>query len=81
MKDSRSRISPSALHRTAKPTHVRVVLVLFRSWGDAQCVASGFNYRVDIPQTLDYRRRDRQLAMSLQSGSQATLARPSAIEG
>lgn len=29
-------------------------LVGITSWGDAQCVASGFNYRVDIPDTLDF---------------------------
>ena len=30
------------------------ILVGVTSWGDAQCVAAGFNYRVDIPQTLDF---------------------------
>jgi hypothetical protein len=30
------------------------VLVGVTSWGDAQCVAMGFYYRVDIPQTLDF---------------------------
>jgi hypothetical protein len=30
------------------------VLVGITSWGDAQCVASAFNYRVDIPDTLDF---------------------------
>lgn len=30
------------------------ILVGITSWGDAQCVSSGFNYRVDIPQTLDF---------------------------
>lgn len=30
------------------------VLVGVTSWGDAVCVASGFNYRVDIPDTLDF---------------------------
>jgi len=30
------------------------VLVGITSWGDAPCVASGFNYRVDIPETLDF---------------------------
>jgi hypothetical protein len=30
------------------------ILVGLTSWGDAQCVASGFDYRVDIPQTLDF---------------------------
>ena len=29
-------------------------LVGITSWGDAPCVASGFNYRVDIPDTLDF---------------------------
>jgi hypothetical protein len=31
-----------------------VILVGITSWGDAQCVASGFDYRVDIPDTLDF---------------------------
>jgi hypothetical protein len=30
------------------------VLVGVTSWGDVPCVASGFNYRVDIPDTLDF---------------------------
>jgi secreted trypsin-like serine protease len=30
------------------------ILVGITSWGDAQCVSSGFNYRVDIPDTLDF---------------------------
>jgi hypothetical protein len=30
------------------------ILVGITSWGDAQCVATGFNYRVDIPDTLDF---------------------------
>ena len=30
------------------------ILVGVTSWGDAQCVACGFNYRVDIPDTLDF---------------------------
>jgi len=30
------------------------ILVGVTSWGDAQCVSSGFNYRVDIPDTLDF---------------------------
>ena len=30
------------------------VLVGITSWGDAQCVSSGFNYRVDILDTLDF---------------------------
>jgi secreted trypsin-like serine protease len=30
------------------------ILVGITSWGDAQCVSSGFNYRVDIPETLDF---------------------------
>jgi hypothetical protein len=29
-------------------------LVGITSWGDAPCVASAFNYRVDIPDTLDF---------------------------
>jgi hypothetical protein len=29
-------------------------LVAITSWGDAVCVASGFNYRVDIADTLDF---------------------------
>ena len=32
----------------------KIVLVGVTSWGDAQCVAAGFNYRVDIPDTLDF---------------------------
>jgi secreted trypsin-like serine protease len=30
------------------------ILVGVTSWGDMQCVATGFNYRVDIPETVDY---------------------------
>jgi hypothetical protein len=30
------------------------ILVGITSWGDAPCVASAFNYRVDIPETLDF---------------------------
>jgi hypothetical protein len=30
------------------------ILVGITSWGDANCIASGFNYRVDIPDTLDF---------------------------
>jgi len=30
------------------------ILVGITSWGDASCVASAFNYRVDIPQTLSF---------------------------
>ena len=30
------------------------ILVGITSWGDAQCVATGFYYRVDIPETLDF---------------------------
>jgi hypothetical protein len=30
------------------------VLVGITSWGDAPCVSSGFNYRVDIPETLGF---------------------------
>lgn len=29
-------------------------LVGITSWGDTPCVATGFNYRVDIPETLDF---------------------------
>jgi secreted trypsin-like serine protease len=29
-------------------------LVGITSWGDAQCIATGFDYRVDIPATLDF---------------------------
>jgi secreted trypsin-like serine protease len=30
------------------------ILVGITSWGDASCVSSAFNYRVDIPETLDF---------------------------
>jgi hypothetical protein len=30
------------------------ILVGVTSWGDAPCVSSAFNYRVDIPDTLDF---------------------------
>jgi secreted trypsin-like serine protease len=30
------------------------ILVGITSWGDAQCVSSGFNYRVDIAETLSF---------------------------
>jgi hypothetical protein len=30
------------------------ILVGITSWGDAPCVSAGFNYRVDIPETLDF---------------------------
>ena len=30
------------------------ILVGVTSWGDASCVSAGFNYRVDIPDTLDF---------------------------
>jgi secreted trypsin-like serine protease len=30
------------------------ILVGVTSWGDANCVSSAFNYRVDIPETLDF---------------------------
>jgi secreted trypsin-like serine protease len=30
------------------------ILVGVTSWGDASCVSSAFNYRVDIPDTLDF---------------------------
>jgi secreted trypsin-like serine protease len=32
----------------------REILVGITSWGDAQCVATGFDYRVDIPDTLSF---------------------------
>lgn len=31
-----------------------LVIVGITSWGDAQCVVTGFDYRVDIPDTLDF---------------------------
>ena len=30
------------------------ILVGITSWGDVPCVSSAFNYRVDIPETLDF---------------------------
>lgn len=30
------------------------ILVGVTSWGDMNCIATGFNYRVDIPDTLDF---------------------------
>jgi hypothetical protein len=36
------------------PENGNETLVGITSWGDAQCVSSGFNYRVDIPDTLDF---------------------------
>jgi secreted trypsin-like serine protease len=30
------------------------ILVGITSWGDVNCIATGFNYRVDIPDTLDF---------------------------
>lgn len=30
------------------------VIVGITSWGDAQCIVTGFNYRVDIPDTLEF---------------------------
>lgn len=30
------------------------ILVGITSWGDAMCVVTGFDYRVDIPDTLDF---------------------------
>jgi len=30
------------------------ILVGITSWGDADCVATGFNYRVDIPEPLSF---------------------------
>ena len=35
-------------------THGTEILVGITSWGDAMCVAAGFNHRVDIPDTLDF---------------------------
>ncbi len=37
-----------------EPDENTSILVGITSWGDAQCVASGFNYRVDIADTLDF---------------------------
>jgi len=31
-----------------------LILVGITSWGDAQCVSASFNYRTDIPETLDF---------------------------
>ena len=31
-----------------------LVIVGITSWGDAQCVVTGFDYRVDIPETLNF---------------------------
>jgi hypothetical protein len=30
------------------------ILVGITSWGDPNCISTGFNYRVDIPDTLDF---------------------------
>jgi secreted trypsin-like serine protease len=30
------------------------ILVGITSWGDLNCIATGFNYRVDIPETLTF---------------------------
>jgi secreted trypsin-like serine protease len=30
------------------------ILVGITSWGDPYCISTGFNYRVDIPETLDF---------------------------
>jgi hypothetical protein len=30
------------------------ILVGITSWGDPNCISTGFNYRVDIPETLDF---------------------------
>ena len=35
-----------------EPDRTRI-LVGITSWGDSMCVATGFNYRVDVPETLD----------------------------
>lgn len=32
----------------------REILVGITSWGDVPCVATGFDYRTDIPQTQDF---------------------------
>jgi secreted trypsin-like serine protease len=36
------------------PENGTEILVGITSWGDVPCVSSGFNYRVDIPETLDF---------------------------
>jgi len=54
MRDSGSKASPSALYRTATDPCPCDTRTLFRSWGDAQCAATGFNYRGDIPETLSF---------------------------
>jgi secreted trypsin-like serine protease len=36
------------------PDYGTETLVGVTSWGDAMCVSAGFNYRVDIPETLDF---------------------------
>ena len=36
------------------PDYGTEILVGITSWGDPYCVATGFNYRVDIPETLDF---------------------------
>lgn len=36
------------------PDDGREILVGITSWGDAQCVATSFDYRVDIPDTLNF---------------------------
>jgi secreted trypsin-like serine protease len=38
----------------ADPDSGQETLVGITSWGDPYCVATGFNYRVDIPDTLDF---------------------------
>jgi len=37
-----------------EPDAARRILVGITSWGDAQCVVTGFDYRVDIPETLSF---------------------------
>jgi hypothetical protein len=37
-----------------EPNEDTRILVGITSWGDAQCIVTGFDYRVDIPDTLDF---------------------------
>ena len=37
-----------------EPDEKTRVLVGITSWGDAMCVVTGFDYRVDIPDTMDF---------------------------
>jgi len=44
-----------AFYLWTKPDGTKIeVLVGITSWGDVPCVATGFNYRTDIPQTLSF---------------------------